>query len=114
MATKKITIKRFFKIRHKKTGLYSCGGSYASHDGRYGGGWTPSGKIWQGMGPLKNHLAQYLPPSTTSSYARETFNKNIGPILENWEIVEIEMVAKDIIPMTDLYNDFEVIKRASK
>lgn len=106
--------KKLYKIRHKKTGLYSVGGSSASSAGTRGSGWTPTGKIWQGMGPLKNHLAQYLPPSTTSSYARETFNKNIGPIIENWEIVEIKMVEADVIPMTDLYNDFEVIKRVSK
>lgn len=112
MTAKKPATKRFFKIRHKQTGLYSNGGDAVSFDGS-GFGWGKEGKIWKGMGPLKNHLAQYL-PSGSSGYAKNKFGANIGKIVGNWEVVEIEMVIKETIPMNDLYNDFEIIKRVSK
>ena len=98
-----------YKIRHKKSGLYSKGGSSASMDGKYG--WSSQGKAWSSLGPLKNHLAQYLPKSP---HYKDQFNRNIGPILENWEIVKFVMSPNDVIPMTTLYNDFEIIKKASK
>lgn len=110
---KKPVVKKFYKIRHKKTGLFSHGGSYTSLAGEQGCGWSSKGKIWMGIGPVKNHLAQYLPKGKYG-YEVERFQKNIGPIREDWEIVEIEMVVKEVIPMSDLYNDFDIIKRVSK
>ena len=98
-----------YKIRHKKTGLYSTGGMGVAMDGLYG--WSATGKAWSSMGPLKNHLAQYLPKSP---HYKDQFNRNIGPILENWEIVKFVMSPNDVIPMTDLYNDFEIIKKVSR
>lgn len=104
--------KDLFKIHHKKTGLYSKGGTGVNLNGT-GMGWGKDGKVWQGMGPLKNHLAQYL-PKYDPYYDSVQFKKNIGGILEDWEIIKIKMVVDDIIPMTDLYNTLEVIKRTSK
>jgi hypothetical protein len=104
--------KRFFKIRHKTTSLFSNGGDTVSLDGS-GYGWSAEGKIWKGMGPLKNHLAQYLPKGD-SGYARGKFNQNIARVVGDWEVVEIVMTEKQTIPMNDLYNDFEIIKRAGK
>ena len=39
-----------YKIRHKKSGLYSKGGSSASMDGKYG--WSSQGKAWSSLGGL--------------------------------------------------------------
>lgn len=71
-------VKEFYKIRSKKTGLFSKGGGYAkfttsSH-------WSANGKIWQGIGPLKNHLALYKKRDGTYD------------LPEDWEIVVIEQV----------------------
>lgn len=105
-------VKDLFKIRHKATGLYSKGGSNVSLDGQ-GYGWGKDGKVWQGMGPLKIHLSQYL-PKHNPYYDSGKFGRNIGNILSDWEIIRIKMVVDTTIPMSDLYNDLELIKRVSK
>ena len=107
MAKKSTAPKKLFKIRHKKTGLFSTGGSYVHLDGVRG--WNAKGKVWVGLGPVKNHLAQYLPKNDPNR-----FQKNIGAIRDDWEIIEIEVVFKALIPMTDIYNDFDIIQRVAK
>ena len=42
------TEKTFYKIRRKTDNLYSAGGRWPH--------FTKKGKIWRGMGPLRNHL----------------------------------------------------------
>jgi hypothetical protein len=42
-----------FKIRHKKTGLFSKGGSNARDI------WTKGGKTWSNIGHVKSHLTLY-------------------------------------------------------
>lgn len=105
-------VKDLFKIRHKKTQLFSKGGSGVRLDG-IGHGWGRDGKVWQGMGPLKIHLSQYL-PKHDPYYDNGKFAKNIGTILSDWEIIRIKMVVDDVIPMNDLYDDLEVIRRLSE
>lgn len=39
---------KIYRIRRKKDGLFSMGGSCPK--------FSKKGKIWQGLGPLKNHL----------------------------------------------------------
>jgi hypothetical protein len=65
------------------------------------------------MGPLKVHLSQYL-PKFNPHYDSGKFGRNIGVILAEWEIIRIKMVVDATIPMSDLYDDLELIKRASK
>lgn len=45
---------KIYKIRHKKTGLFSRGGSYGH------GVWSKTGKSWGNIGHVKNHLNQYI------------------------------------------------------
>jgi len=54
------------KIRNPRTGLYSTGGTTPR--------WTKKGKVWRGVGPLKNHL-----------------NLIRGRVYEGCEVVEFEM-----------------------
>jgi phage terminase large subunit len=60
---------RLYKIVHSVTGLYSNGGTHSK--------WTRKGKVWQGIGPLKNHLAQFK------------------AIPADWVVVAIEQVIKN-------------------
>lgn len=63
-----------YKIRHKKTRLYSNGSTYAvSHDG-WGKNWSECGKIWQDLDKLRAHLNNII--------------RKRG-IPEDWEIVEV-------------------------
>ena len=68
---------KIYRIRHKKTGLFSTGGTEVSADGQKFG-WTKKGKVWTGIGPLRNHLNQYV--NTRASR------------LADWEVIEYELV----------------------
>jgi hypothetical protein len=69
------TIHKIYKIRNKKTGLFSKGGS----DGR--DIWTKEGKSWSSLGHLKNHIALFIHG-----------NKKAGDYpYEDAEIIEIEV-----------------------
>lgn len=68
---------KIYRIRHTKTGLFSIGGTDVSADGKTFG-WTKKGKIWTGLGPLRNHLNQYA--LTRASR------------LADWEVIEYELV----------------------
>lgn len=82
--------KFLFKIRDKNTGLFSTGGMYPS--------WTTKGKTWNGMGPLKSHLNQFM---KSKNYSKERFNQ----IPDNWEVVKIKFIEEnvEILKAKDLY-----------
>jgi len=44
--------KKIYKLRHKKTGLYSPGGVNSKFKVR----WSKNGKSWMEIGHVKNHL----------------------------------------------------------
>jgi len=73
-----------FKIRDKNTGLYSSGGMSPN--------WTSKGKTWNGMGPLKSHLNQFM---KSKNYSKERYNK----IPENWEVIKIKLIESEVIKM---------------
>lgn len=84
MATVKI-----FRIRRKTDGLYSTGGQNPK--------FTKKGKIWQGLGPLKNHLNLLLQEHMTSlrlkrddkSYRHEQFKDyNSVFVYQECELIE--------------------------
>ena len=77
-------------------------------------GWSSKGKSWSGMGPLKNHLAQYVGSANYDGYNKEKLAANLARILDEWEVVEFIMKDDGVIPMGDLYNDFTLIKKASR
>ena len=60
-----------YKIRHKKTGLFSRGGEDAS---RCQSCWDKKGKTWSGLGPLRNHMNQFIGEKA----------------LSEWEVITIE------------------------
>jgi hypothetical protein len=63
-----------YKIRDKKTGLFSTGGTTPR--------WTARGKSWTGAGPLKLHLRQYLDVNSFQNTR----------IPESWEIVVFALI----------------------
>ena len=75
-------MKESFKIRNKKTGEFSLGGS--GHG--YGPSWGRDGKTWNGIGPLRLHLRQFSPEK-----------------LKDWEVIRFKMTITSAIPAIDLY-----------
>jgi len=65
---------KVYRIKLKDAELYSTGGSYPR--------WNKTGKIWTGIGPLKNHL----------NIVYGKYGANTSPPLQhkdyNWEIIE--------------------------
>lgn len=48
---------KLYRIRHKLTGQFSKGGYDPIQNPKgEGRGWSKRGKVWTGLGPLKNHL----------------------------------------------------------
>lgn len=63
---------RIYKIRHRKSGLYSTGGMYPR--------WSRAGKTWCNLGRLRSHLSQHLGTKYRS-----------GTDMSEWMVVEIEV-----------------------
>jgi hypothetical protein len=83
-----------FKIRNKRTGLYSKGGTdmLVSEDPRYPSRhWNKIGKTWTTRQALGGHLAQYVHvPYDYSEPAKVS-------IPEDWEIVEFETIEMKVV-----------------
>lgn len=66
---------KLYRIRNKETGLYSTGGERPR--------WSTVGKVWVGIGPLKNHILNY------QIAHRLTYGVYFH--LDDIEVVEVEM-----------------------
>lgn len=65
----------FYKIRHKKSGLYSKGGGYVNSEGT-NTFWNKTGKTWDTLGKLRAHITSHM-------------NKYYGPTdMTDWEVIE--------------------------
>lgn len=69
--------KKIYRIRHKITGMFSMGGESVHKNGT-GYGWSKNGKIWTGLGPLRNHL---------NGYAKSSPGR-----LDDWEVITYDLV----------------------
>jgi hypothetical protein len=76
--------KDFYKIRNKRTGLFSKGGDSANCGGVF---WSSNGKTWGTLGHLMSHLTQYV----EFNYAGMELRFNIP---DDWEIVHFVSVIK--------------------
>lgn len=65
----------FYKIRNRRTGLFSKGGQINNMAGDVL--WSKHGKTWDTIGKLRSHISQHLP----SKY-------NAGTDMSEWEVVE--------------------------
>jgi hypothetical protein len=94
---------QFYKIRHKKTGLFSKGGVYVDADGIYG--WTDrGGKTWDTIGKLRAHITSHIGKSYRP-----------GTDMSDWEVVLYECTVKEtkyIHEMIDPKKLMNMIKNA--
>lgn len=67
-----------YKVRNKKTGLFSTGGTSPK--------WKPIGKIWTSLSAVKIHLSQFK----TWSWEKQKYVKD-GLVSEDWEILEFDL-----------------------
>ena len=81
-----------YKIRDKKSGLYSVGGTYIS--------FTEKGKIWIGKQNLMRHLGLF-----ELDYYKK-YNR-----YQNCEVVAFAMVEKEIIPIKDLTKELKAKRK---
>lgn len=75
----------FYKIQHKKTGLFSRGGTYVDAAGNIG--WSKEGKVWSTLGRLRAHLSMHL----GSKY-------RAGTDMTDWQVVELETRVVSVVP----------------
>jgi hypothetical protein len=77
-------MKELFKIRHKQTLLFSEGGSRASNIS-----WSPTGKVWKGIGPLRNHLRQHKKEQVSDWEVVRFIANEVGEPMPASELYEI-------------------------
>lgn len=95
---------KIYRIRDTATGLFSKGGSNANVDsGSFC--WSKKGKIWTGIGPLKNHLNMFI---------NNEYNKHGLP--STWEVIEYEVVetAISVKPVHEIIDPKTLIKIIKK
>lgn len=77
----------YYKVRNKSTGLYHKGGVYAI--------WSKTGKTWDTLGKLRAML---------------TMNINNGTAMSDWEIIEYEVVEKNVKSVTETVDPKKLIQ----
>lgn len=87
----------YYKIRQKETGLYVKGTPYyLSYDG--------TGRIFQKIGQLRSFLTGVM----NREYGRRV---NFS---EEWEIVEMEMVVKEVKEVIDVVDSKKIVQILSR
>lgn len=85
----------FYKIRNKKTGLFSKGGSPGNVL------WAKkAGKTWNTLGTLRSHISQHLP----SSY------KLVSSDMSDWEVVEYVVTESQARPISEMMSDKQLLQ----
>jgi hypothetical protein len=85
-----------YKIRNKKTGLFSMGGMDALVRNS---SWRKTGKVWKQIGHLKNHINQLYFPRN---------KKDQIYTLDDFEIVEYSLVESSVFSVEDLIPDLKL------
>lgn len=92
----------FYKIRHRVTGMYSKGGTYANGAGN-NSFWAPTGgKTWDTLGKLRAHITSHLPSST--------YDDDRGTDMSDWEVVEYRAVVMDTKSIHEVIDPKKLIK----
>ncbi len=86
----------FYKIRHKKTGLYSKGGMYVNASGT-GSFWNTCGKTWDTLGKLRAHITSHM-------------NKYNSTDMTDWEVIEYEQVVKNVKPIHEVIDPKKLVE----
>lgn len=81
---------KLYRIKNANTGLYSLGSGNPR--------WNGTGKIWKGVGQLKNHLNIYREIQARYQYRKESQIQ----IPEEWLIEEYDLNLKSTILAKDL------------
>lgn len=79
----------YYKIRHKVTGKYSKGGDNK---------WNSLGKVWTTLGHLRLHISTLLD------------DPRVNPDFDNWEIIEYEVVEKNVKNVSDVVKADKLIE----
>ena len=90
-----MTAETFYKIRNKKTGLFSKGGGPGNVR------WVKqAGKTWNSLGTLRSHISQHLP----SEY------KLISSDMSDWEVIEYVVTEAAPKPISELMSDKQLVQ----
>lgn len=80
----------YYKIRNKKTGLFSKGGEDPS--------WNTVGKVWSKLGHLRLHITSVM------QYEWQR------PDFDNWEVIEYEVTEKAVKSVIDIVDNKKIFK----
>lgn len=81
---------KLYRIKNASTGLYSLGSGFPK--------WNKTGKVWKGIGQLKNHFNIYREIQARYQKCKESQIQ----IPEDWFIEEYELNLKSTIPAKDM------------
>lgn len=86
----------FFKIRHKKTGLYSKGGVYPNAEGN-NIHWNKAGKTWDTLGKLRSHITSHM-------------NRYNSTDMTDWEVIEFKCVPTSIKDIHEVVDPKKIVQ----
>lgn len=89
----------YYKIRHKKTGLWSKGGVYVNGEGTNGHWVAKGGKTWDTLGKLRSHITSHL--ATPHSK---------GTDMSDWEVLVYKMVYQDAKPIHEMIDPKKLVQ----
>jgi len=87
-------VERYYKIRHRGTGLYSTGGIRP--------GWTAKGKIWHSLGTLRSHLSQHIGNGYRSTDTSA------------WQVIEVEVRESNVLELHQVVTAQRLLKILKK
>lgn len=82
----------FYKIRNKRTGLFSKGGNTPL--------WNKTGKTWQTLGLLRSHITLAL------EYPHNKLNE--------WEVIPLEVVEQAPLPLDQILSEKQLVRLLTK
>jgi hypothetical protein len=86
---------KIYKIRNKKTGLFSMGGGQTPYHSRL---WSKQGKSWNTLNHVKLHLKGiWNIPGCKPQFP-----------MDDWQIVEFTITESNVSTISDLFPDIDL------
>jgi hypothetical protein len=93
-----VTENTFYKIRHKKTGRYSKGGTYVNAEGNNSYWSEKGGKTWDTLGKLRTHITSHM-------------NRYYGATdMSDWEVIEFKSVPTSVKPIHEVVDPKKLVE----
>ena len=99
--------KIYYKVRHRVTGNFCKGSSYANAAGN-NQMWNKSGKTWDTLGKLRAFITMHLPKYPGTRYGSP------GTDMSDWQVVEYKVIESDVKGIHDVIDPKNLVQLLSQ